>query len=119
MHCLDSADESNHDSTSNLVQLLCAMQRSLLTWCNAQIKSGNTFGLDVATSLITDCKYYRFILMQAIIPFKCYGLSAAQTAYALSQFYYNITSYVVQILVALKYCQQHYKEKIMFFMFML
>ncbi|XP_078346247.1 zinc finger ZZ-type and EF-hand domain-containing protein 1-like isoform X2 [Oculina patagonica] len=54
LNCLTADDQSHSDTTSNLVQLLCAMQRSLLTWCSTQIKSGSSFGQDVATILITD-----------------------------------------------------------------
>lgn len=54
LHCLEADDVSHNESASNLVQLLCAMQRSLLTWCNVQIKDGSYFGHSVATSLITD-----------------------------------------------------------------
>ncbi|XP_020615974.1 zinc finger ZZ-type and EF-hand domain-containing protein 1-like isoform X2 [Orbicella faveolata] len=52
--CLAASDQSHNDSTSNLVQLLCAMQRSLLTWCSTQIKSGSSFGQDVATTLVIE-----------------------------------------------------------------
>ncbi|XP_068674922.1 zinc finger ZZ-type and EF-hand domain-containing protein 1-like [Montipora foliosa] len=54
LQCLESTDETHHDSTSNLVQLLCAMQRSLLIWCGAQIKTSCSFGNSVATTLITE-----------------------------------------------------------------
>ena len=53
---MESEDSGHSESASNLVQLLCAMQRSLLTWCNVQIRDGSSFGHGVATSLITDCK---------------------------------------------------------------
>lgn len=55
LQSLNSADENHdHESTSNLVQLLCAMQRSLLIWCCTQIKTGSSFGHSVATKLITE-----------------------------------------------------------------
>ncbi|XP_073246845.1 zinc finger ZZ-type and EF-hand domain-containing protein 1-like isoform X1 [Porites lutea] len=54
LHCLESEESGHSESASNLVQLLCAMQRSLLTWCNVQIRDGSSFGHSVATSLITD-----------------------------------------------------------------
>ncbi|XP_027043421.1 zinc finger ZZ-type and EF-hand domain-containing protein 1-like isoform X1 [Pocillopora damicornis] len=55
LNCVTAADDGNQsESTSNLVQLLCAMQRSLLTWCSTQMKSGSSFGQNVATDLIIE-----------------------------------------------------------------
>lgn len=63
---MTAADDGNQsESTSNLVQLLCAMQRSLLTWCSTQMKSGSSFGQNVATDLIIECKFYMSRLSSA------------------------------------------------------
>ena len=63
---MTAADDGNEsESTSNLVQLLCAMQRSLLTWCSTQMKSGSSFGQNVATDLIIECKFYMSRLSSA------------------------------------------------------
>ena len=54
--CLRGSEGKHSQSPSNLVQLLCAMQKSLLIWCSNQIKSGGEEGKQTATSLIIKCK---------------------------------------------------------------
>ena len=48
---IEVADQSQH-----LIQLLCALQTSLLAWCNAQLNSDDKHRSQLAESLLIKCK---------------------------------------------------------------
>ena len=61
-------ESSKHsDSPSNLVQLLCAMQKSLLTWCGGQLQNGGPEGKSASTALISECKFQNIVLYCAVL----------------------------------------------------
>ena len=49
-------DPHKERKTSNLVQLLSAMQKSLLVWAKQQIDSGSEEGKRVAVDIVVKCK---------------------------------------------------------------
>ncbi|XP_031567894.1 zinc finger ZZ-type and EF-hand domain-containing protein 1-like [Actinia tenebrosa] len=51
---LQSESSKTNHSTSNLVQLLCAMQKSLLLWCYTQLKDADKNGKESALTLVQD-----------------------------------------------------------------
>ena len=65
-------ESSKHsDSPSNLVQLLCAMQKSLLTWCGGQLQNGGPEGKSASTALISECKFQYIVLYCAVLCLGC------------------------------------------------